>query len=350
MVGYGLYRGGQLVGTATGTTGIFSDLDCDTAYTLSVDAYDAAGNRSAKTTPVMVATTACPPPPSPTVTMGESSVMGVNDSGNGNLLVSQKATLAQAGILRRMSFYVTTASGNLRMAVYAANGSSGGPGTKLAETASFTPTAGWNTVNVLSPVTLGCRQLLARVPAQQLDARLPRRERRRGALDELLVRAVPGDVPGLGDGRDRPLVALRDAGRDQRGSAAAASAASARRPVRGRRGQRRRRHSRPRRSRLHERSGQRRDEPVAAAAAAAAASGTPTLQQIDGGLGYYAQFSNPLPTTPDFFPIGVWGSYATTRPNRDRDTAVGINTYVWAADSNFMDDIRGDRPLPRHPG
>jgi hypothetical protein len=79
----------------------------------------------------------------------------LNDSGNGNLLVSQKATLGQNGILRRVSFYVTTASGNLRMAVYAANGSNGGPGTRLAETSSFTPTTGWNSVDVLAPVTLG---------------------------------------------------------------------------------------------------------------------------------------------------------------------------------------------------
>jgi chitodextrinase len=154
VTGYGLYRAGQPAGTATSTTGIFSGLECNTAYTLSVDAYDAAGNHSAKTT-VMVSTTACPPPPPPTVTMGESSVMSTNDTGNGNLLVSQKATLAQNGILRRMSFYVTTASGNLRMAVYAANGANGGPGTKLAETSSFTPTTGWNSVDVLAPVTLG---------------------------------------------------------------------------------------------------------------------------------------------------------------------------------------------------
>jgi chitodextrinase len=152
VTGYGIYLGGQLVGSVTGTTGIFPDLTCDTGYTLSVDAYDAAGNRSAKTT-LMVATASCPAP-QPTVTMGESSVMPVNDSGNGNLLISQKATLAQTGILRRMSFYVTTASGNLRLGVYAANGAAGGPGTKLTETPSFTPTAGWNSVAVAAPVTL----------------------------------------------------------------------------------------------------------------------------------------------------------------------------------------------------
>ena len=46
VTGYGLYRGGSLVGTSTTTTGIFSGLTCNTNYTLAVDAYDAAGNRS----------------------------------------------------------------------------------------------------------------------------------------------------------------------------------------------------------------------------------------------------------------------------------------------------------------
>jgi len=67
VVGYGLYRGGALVGTTAVTTGIFSGLTCNANYTLAVDAYDAAGNRSQQTT-VMVATTACPdttPPSTP---------------------------------------------------------------------------------------------------------------------------------------------------------------------------------------------------------------------------------------------------------------------------------------------
>jgi chitodextrinase len=66
--GYGLYRGGTLVGTTALTTGIFSGLTCNTSYTLAVDAYDAAGNRSLRTT-IVVATTACPdtaPPSTPT--------------------------------------------------------------------------------------------------------------------------------------------------------------------------------------------------------------------------------------------------------------------------------------------
>ena len=68
VTGYGLYRGGVQTGTSSSTTGIFSGLTCNTNYTLAVDAYDAAGNHSAKSR-VMVATTACPdttPPSAPT--------------------------------------------------------------------------------------------------------------------------------------------------------------------------------------------------------------------------------------------------------------------------------------------
>jgi chitodextrinase len=68
VAGYGLYRGGTRVDTSSSTSGIFSGLTCNTSYTLAVDAYDAAGNRSAQTV-VMVSTTACPDtsaPSSPT--------------------------------------------------------------------------------------------------------------------------------------------------------------------------------------------------------------------------------------------------------------------------------------------
>ena len=58
VVGYGLYRAGVQVGTSNSTIGIFSGLACGTNHTLAVDAFDAAGNRSPKST-VMVATTAC---------------------------------------------------------------------------------------------------------------------------------------------------------------------------------------------------------------------------------------------------------------------------------------------------
>ncbi len=62
----------------------------------------------------------------------------------------------------------------------------------------------------------------------------------------------------------------------------------------------------------------------------------------DGGANYYGQFSNSLPTSADYFPIGVWGAYNQTQANRDLDAQVGINLYVWAADSGFYDQIRTD--------
>jgi chitodextrinase len=68
VAGYGLYRSGALAGTSVSTTWIYTGLTCGTNYTLAVDAYDAAGNRSPKTT-VMVSTTSCPdttPPSQPT--------------------------------------------------------------------------------------------------------------------------------------------------------------------------------------------------------------------------------------------------------------------------------------------
>jgi hypothetical protein len=56
------------------------------------------------------------------------------------------------------------------------------------------------------------------------------------------------------------------------------------------------------------------------------------LEQVDGGRNYYARFSHPVPTRADFFPIGVWGAYAFEPSNVAKDKAVGINTYIWAAD------------------
>ena len=75
VIGYGLYQGGLYIGTTPTTTTIFSGLTCNTNYTLSIDAYDALGNRSAKSI-VGVATTACPDtaPPSTPTGVGASNV------------------------------------------------------------------------------------------------------------------------------------------------------------------------------------------------------------------------------------------------------------------------------------
>jgi chitodextrinase len=72
--GYGLYRNGSAAGTTTGTTTTFSGLVCGTTYTLGVEAYDAAGNRSTRST-VNAATSPCTttPPPSGTCTIANTA-------------------------------------------------------------------------------------------------------------------------------------------------------------------------------------------------------------------------------------------------------------------------------------
>ena len=47
VAGYGLYRNGSSRSSAAASA-TFSGLACGSSYTLSVDAYDAAGNRSSR--------------------------------------------------------------------------------------------------------------------------------------------------------------------------------------------------------------------------------------------------------------------------------------------------------------
>ena len=66
------------------------------------------------------------------------------------------------------------------------------------------------------------------------------------------------------------------------------------------------------------------------------------LAQPDGGANYYGRFTNPLSTSPAYFPIGVWGAYNQTAANRNLDADVGLNLYVWSADPAFWDDVAAD--------
>ncbi len=65
VTGYGVYRDGTLVSTASGTSYAAGGLTCGTSYTFSVDAYDAAGNRSAQTS-VVAASASCGDTSAPT--------------------------------------------------------------------------------------------------------------------------------------------------------------------------------------------------------------------------------------------------------------------------------------------
>jgi len=86
------------------------------------------------------------------IKIGETYVLGNDDSGHGNLLVAQNVVLSQEATIQSLSFYVTTAAGNLRLGIY--NDANGNPGTLVAKTDEFTPVVGWNTQSVQTPVLL----------------------------------------------------------------------------------------------------------------------------------------------------------------------------------------------------
>jgi chitodextrinase len=62
VAGYGIYQGPVRIATTSATTFTLSALACGTSWTVGVDAFDAAGNRSAYTT-MIVATSKCSTPP-----------------------------------------------------------------------------------------------------------------------------------------------------------------------------------------------------------------------------------------------------------------------------------------------
>ncbi len=64
VTGYGRYVNGSLASSGTGTSFTFTSLTCNTAYTLGIDSYDAAGNRSSRAS-INATTSACTAPPRP---------------------------------------------------------------------------------------------------------------------------------------------------------------------------------------------------------------------------------------------------------------------------------------------
>ena len=76
VVGYGVYRGSTSAGTAQGTSYTVSGLSCGNGYTIAVDAFDAAGNRSARAS-IPASTSPCPvPPPAPPTDTSSPSIPG----------------------------------------------------------------------------------------------------------------------------------------------------------------------------------------------------------------------------------------------------------------------------------
>ncbi len=60
------------------------------------------------------------------------------------------------------------------------------------------------------------------------------------------------------------------------------------------------------------------------------------LRNVDGGLNYYDQFSNSLPSDPSYFPIGVWFESVVSQADVNLDKDVDLNLYVvLTANSNL---------------
>ena len=65
-----------------------------------------------------------------------------------------------------------------------------------------------------------------------------------------------------------------------------------------------------------------------AAGAVGPATASPKIRDVDGGSTFYDRFTNGLPSTADFFPIGVWFESVTQPEDAATDHAAGLNTYV----------------------
>lgn len=150
VTGYRIYRGGAQVGTSAANSYSDTGLSASTAYTYTVSAYDSAGNVSAQSASAGATTQSG----GTSITMGETNILPAGDSGNANLLLAQSATLLQTATVQSLSFYVAAAAGKLRLGIYDATGPGSGPGAKKAETNEITPIVGWNTANVITPVSL----------------------------------------------------------------------------------------------------------------------------------------------------------------------------------------------------
>ena len=153
---YGTTQGkpSQSVNVDKTTTATVSNLASGKTYFFTVTARNSLGLESQPSNEVSYTTTTPSMVGSSNPPIGETKVLTKSDAGNGNLLVAQQADLTRAATIQSLSFYVTSASGKLRLGIFDATGPNGGPGAKKAETAEITPTVGWNEANVIAPVSL----------------------------------------------------------------------------------------------------------------------------------------------------------------------------------------------------
>ena len=99
VTGYSRYSNGTLSSSGTGNSFSFTGLTCGTSYTLAVDAYDAAGNRSTRPS-ISAATLACSTGTGPIAAYSFDATSGTSltdNSGSGNTGSISGATWTSAG-------------------------------------------------------------------------------------------------------------------------------------------------------------------------------------------------------------------------------------------------------------
>ena len=125
--GYGYYRGAGLIGNGTGTSYTFAGLACGTSYAVAVDAYDAAGNRSAKAQ-LSASTAACS---SPTAASGPANLWVDTSGGSCTRQASEGAYNDAQACASFAAAYTSAASGDtvrVRAGSYGAQNFAGGVG------------------------------------------------------------------------------------------------------------------------------------------------------------------------------------------------------------------------------
>jgi hypothetical protein len=90
--------------------------------------------------------------PSTTPSVGALLLTGHLNAAGG--VSSGGVVLPQAGTIQSISVYCTVPSGDILLGIYDNSGSGGFPGKLFASTASTSLVAGWNTINVTTPVLL----------------------------------------------------------------------------------------------------------------------------------------------------------------------------------------------------
>ena len=319
VTGYTVYRDGAAAGTTTATSYTVSGLSCGVTYRVAVDAFDAAGNRSAAPE-AFLSTAACADTTRPlapaSVTMASRTQTSIS--------VTWPAATDNVGVVGYGVYKAGTKVTDVAERAYTFAGLTCGTNYTLGVDAY--DAAGLRSLAVTTVIiaTTACADTTAPTAPTNLSATSVT------TTGLTLSWSAATDNVGVTKyevSRNGTLVASpTTTSSNQTGLSCGTSYAFAVLAVDAAR------------------------QPVDARAAEHVDNGV----HADGSRRRRFSRSTVAPATSDrfantsgmdalsYFPIAVWGSYNHTQANRDLDAAAGLNTYVWAADNSYVDDIRSD--------